>query len=124
MKILLVQHARPRLQRLRAEIFQQEKDPKDTASKNLKFLKSERLPAKLMDLPAQSPDMNPLEKLWHVLDAKVKKRSTLPRNKDELYEVIEEEWRQLDSAYLKKLVYSMPRRCSRVIKDKGYWIKC
>ena len=84
-KKILVHHARTSLQRLGADIFQQDNDPKNTATKDLNYLNSDRWPAKLMDWPAQSPDLNPIQNLWQFLDSKVKKGSVKPCNNHELY---------------------------------------
>ena len=45
---------------------------------------------KVIETPAQSPDINPIENLWIHLKKKLRKRS--PTNKNELRKVIKEEW--------------------------------
>ena len=105
---LLVHHARPSLQRLGADSFQQGNDPKHTANKNLNYLNSDQWPAKLMDWPAKSTDLNPIENLWQLFDSKVRKRSVKPCNNHELYSALKEEWQNLKPDYLKKRVHSMP----------------
>ena len=91
-KEILVHHASPSLQRLVANIFQQDNDPKHTAAKNLNYLNSYRWPVKLMDWPAQSQNLNPIENLWQLLDSKVRKRSVKLCNNHELYSALKEEW--------------------------------
>ena len=86
-------------------------------------MRSERWPAVLMDWPAQSPDLNPIENCWHYLDSKVRKRRPQPKNLDQLYEALQEEWKNIEPSYLRKLVHSMPDRCQAVVKAKGYWTK-
>ena len=113
-KEILVHRASPSLQRLGADFFQQNNDPKLTATKNLNYLNSYRWPVKLMDWPAQSPNLNPIENLWQLLDSKVRKRSVKLCNNHELYPALKEEWQNLNPDYLKKIVHSMPNRCSEV----------
>ena len=69
-----------------------------------------------MDWPAQWPDLNPIEHAWYLLDIRVRHRPDKPRNKQDLYEKLQEEWYKLDSNTLKNLVHSMPQRCQAVIE--------
>jgi hypothetical protein len=69
--------------------------------------------------PAQSPDLNPIEHLWDVLDRRVRGRQNTPKNKTELMDVLVEEWQKIEPEILKNLVESMPRRIQAVIDAKG-----
>ena len=73
-----------------------------------------------LDWPSQSPDLNPIENLWDVLERKVRMRNPKPKNKSELFVALKEEWYQLEPERLLKLVESMPRRIKAVIKNNGY----
>ncbi len=71
----------------------------------------------LLDFPAYSPDLNPIENLWNDLARRVEVRpaSTV----EELQDAIAEEWERTSSAFLRKLARSMPKRCQAVIDAKG-----
>lgn len=69
--------------------------------------------------PAQSPDMNPIEHLWDVLERKIWAHIPLPKNKEELWQIIQEEWYSIDIQTLQNLVDSMPNRIAAVIQSKG-----
>ena len=72
----------------------------------------------LMDWPSQSPDLNPIENLWSIIDDKLRFHQC--NNEDELFAVLEEAWKVLQPDLLSKLVRSMTARCNAVIKNKGF----
>jgi len=53
------------------------------------------------------------------LDRKVRKHKPLPKNQDDLWRILQEEWLKLDENTIKSLVDSMPRRIAAVIENKG-----
>jgi len=61
-----------------------------TAKKTLKWLKYQQIP--VMDWPAQSPDLNPIENLWKIL------------NVEAMAEALLEEWDEIDGDLLLRLV--------------------
>ena len=66
----------------------------------------------VMNWPAQSPDLNPLENLRDHLKSVV-------HNVKELWTVINEAWNEFPHERLLKLIDSMPNRCKPVIKARG-----
>ncbi|CAG7721247.1 unnamed protein product [Allacma fusca] len=95
--------------------FQQDNDPKHTSKKSAAFFKKNKY--KMLEWPAQSPDLNPIEHLWHHLEKVVRK--TVVTNKTQLRTTIEEVWKNIDPAVTQNLVDSIPRRLQAVIAASG-----
>ncbi len=78
----------------------------------------------VLDWPANSPDLNPIENLWGIVKRKM--RDTRPNNADELKATVKETWASIPPQQCHKLITSMPRRIETVIKAKGaptkYWV--
>ncbi|GET52987.1 IS630 family transposase [Rhizophagus irregularis DAOM 181602=DAOM 197198] len=70
--------------------------------------------------PAQSPDLNPIEHLWDELERQVRAHKPLPKNRENLWEILQEEWLNIEADKYQNLISSMPRRISAVINSKGY----
>lgn len=99
--------------------FQQDNDPKHTAKLNKAYLLKYEVVT--LPWPSQSPDLNPIENLWSILDEKAKNR--VPNTEEELFQLLEEAWNNLPVELLTNLVDSMPRRVAAVIEKKGYATK-
>ncbi|CAM1294989.1 Uncharacterised protein r2_g417 [Pycnogonum litorale] len=78
---------------------------------------------KRLDWSAQSPDLNPIENLWHKIGYEISKKKPTTKKKDLIEALIASWHRIISSDLLKKLVLSMSQRCSAVIKSKGWPIK-
>ena len=96
-------------------IFQKDYDPKHKAKLVQEFLKVRKV--KVLDHPAQSPDLNPIANLWDALGIRVatKKHS----NKVAVWHNLQEEWEKIRKDNVQRLVDSMPRRRAAVIAAKG-----
>ena len=57
--------------------------------------------------------------MWDVLERKIRSHKPLPKNKEELWQILQEEWRKTSSSVVENLVDSMPRRVAAVIEGKG-----
>jgi transposase len=69
--------------------------------------------------PAQSPDVNPIEHVWKRLKTKINERPVQPKNIEELWVAIQEEWEKVDVEFINTLVKSMPDRVQAVLQAKG-----
>lgn len=99
--------------------FQHDNDPKHASQLIRRFLEDELVP--VMKWPSQSPDMNPIENLWEILDTKIRVESY--SNRDQLFAALQEAWTNMDLSIIERLMESMPKRCQEVIKNKGYYTK-
>ena len=97
-------------------IFQHDNDPKHTSSDVKAYLKSKKI--HVLDWPSQSPDLNPIEHLWDVLQRRCEGR--FASNDKEKFQQLAEEWSNIPADVLNNLIDSMPRRCQAVIDANGY----
>uniref|UniRef100_A0AAZ3RKC7 Tc1-like transposase DDE domain-containing protein n=1 Tax=Oncorhynchus tshawytscha TaxID=74940 RepID=A0AAZ3RKC7_ONCTS len=70
--------------------------------------------------PAKSPDLNPIEHVWDLLDRRVRASAIPPRNVWELAGALVEEWGNISQQELVNLVQSMRRRCTAVLNADCY----
>ena len=102
-------------------IFQQDNDPKHTFRHAQKWFKNNAI--EVLDWPAQSPDLNPIEHLWSILKFHLAAYPDEPPSIQELWRRIEVEWEKITKDECLKLINSMPRRVAAVLKAKGGYTK-
>lgn len=73
-----------------------------------------------MDWPARSPDLNPIEHAWDMLQHAISARAIQPRTLQELQNALVEEWARIPQYKIRTLITSMRRRCRAVINARGH----
>ncbi|KAK3513152.1 hypothetical protein QTP70_007486 [Hemibagrus guttatus] len=104
---ILKENVRPSVSDLelkRTWVLQQDNDPKHTSKSTSEWLKKNKM--KTLEWPSQSPDLNPIEMLWHDLKKVVHARK--PSNVAELQQFCKDEWAKIP-----------PQRCNRLIASYG-----
>ena len=96
-------------------VFQHDNDPNHTAKWIVAFLK--RKCVQVLEWPPQSPDLNVIEHLWDDMECRC--RDELPRNKDELKDMLCRVWDNTEQSVCSKLVEIIPRWLQAVIDAKG-----
>lgn len=118
---LLRQYAIPYMKECEAKppIFMQDNAPCHTAKTVLAYLQTEQV--EVMKWPAQSPDLNPIENIWKIIGQNARRKN--PKNTEELYRYVREEWHAITNDQCKKLIDSCASRCAAVINNKGLFTK-
>uniref|UniRef100_A0AAZ3SWQ8 Tc1-like transposase DDE domain-containing protein n=1 Tax=Oncorhynchus tshawytscha TaxID=74940 RepID=A0AAZ3SWQ8_ONCTS len=115
---IMKQHLKTSVRKLKLGhkwVFQMDNDPKHTSKVVAKLLKDNKV--KILEWPSQSPDLNPLEKLW----AELKKcmRARRPTNLNPLHQLCQDEWAKIYPTYWAKIVEGYPKRLTQVKQFKG-----
>ncbi|KAK3517578.1 hypothetical protein QTP70_012564 [Hemibagrus guttatus] len=99
----------------RTWVLQQDNDPKHTSKSTSEWLKKNKM--KALEWPSQSPDLNPIEMLWHDLKKVVHARK--PSNVAELQQFCKDEWAKIPPQRCNRLIASYGKRLIAVVAAKG-----
>ncbi len=91
-------------------IFQEDLAPAHTAKGTKSWFNDHGVT--VLDWPANSPDLNPIENLWGIVKRKM--RDTRPNNADELKATVKETWASIPPQQCHKWITSMPRQIESV----------
>ncbi len=72
----------------------------------------------LYSWPPQSPDLNPIEHLWDVVEREIRIMDVQPTNLQQLRDAIMSIWTKISEECFQHLVESMPWRIKVVLKSK------
>ena len=81
--------------------FMADNDPKHTSCHAQRYLKEKQI--NWWRTPAESPDLNPIENMWHELKEYIR-REVKPKTKEELIDGIEAFWSTVDIDKCRKYI--------------------
>ncbi len=96
-------------------IFQQDVAPAHTATGTKSWFNDHGVT--VLDWPANSPDLNPIENIWCIVKRKM--RDTRPNKANDLKATIKATWASITPEQCHRLIASMPRLIDAVIHAKG-----
>ena len=113
---ILLPHVIPFLQTHPDMTLQHENAISHTARSVRDFLQDRNV--SVLPWPVKSPDLNPIEHVWDLMDRRVRSRAIPLRNVQELAGALVEEWGNISQYKQSNLVQYM-RRCTAVINAAG-----
>ena len=78
---------------------------------------------RVLKWPAPSPDLNPIEHLWHYIKRMLNEYDEPARGVQELWERVQKQWDKIAKDVCQKLIEGMPRRVKAIYNAKGGYTK-
>ena len=97
-------------------VFQQDNAPCHKAGRCIRWFGPREI--RVMEWPANSADLNPIENMWHIIKQRLVTRTDIHTRAQQV-QAIEEVWESIGPETLLSLVDSMPRRVQAVLKAGG-----
>ncbi|UYV68035.1 hypothetical protein LAZ67_5002874, partial [Cordylochernes scorpioides] len=107
----------PYLQGVPNALYQQDNARPHTARISQQALQD----VQMLPWPPYSPDLSPIEHVWDIIGRRLHALPQ-PRSEDELWQMVEREWRAIPQDAIRTLIDSLPRRvaaCIAVREDEG-----
>jgi transposase len=98
-------------------IFQQDSAPSHTAKTTQRWFEEHSI--SLLCHPANSPDLNPIEHVWHELKRRLRSLKHHPTNLDQLKEAIKRVWEEIPVEDVNKYIDRMPQIVQALKSAKG-----
>ncbi|UYV75306.1 Transposase [Cordylochernes scorpioides] len=104
----------PYLQGVPNALYQQDNARPHTARISQQALQD----VQMLPWPPYSPDLSPIEHVWDIIGRRLHALPQ-PRSEDELWQMVEREWRAIPLDAIRTLIDSLPRRVAACIAVRG-----
>ncbi|UYV74771.1 hypothetical protein LAZ67_12000909 [Cordylochernes scorpioides] len=104
----------PYLQGVPNALYQQDNARPHTARISQQALQD----VQMLPWPPHSPDLSPIEHVWDIIGRRLHALPQ-PRSEDELWQMVEREWRAIPQDAIRTLIDSLPRRVAACIAVRG-----
>ena len=98
-------------------LFMQDNARAHTARVCTEYLEEEAID--VMEWPARSPDLNPIENVWDILFRRIHARLDPPNSIQTLSNALREEWDAIPQPMIQRIITSMGRRCRMCCQARG-----